>query len=240
MEFTNAFIEKMVNQTFPGLTLYYRDADLEQPVAGMYQPGQILRNGFFLDVTNMGGGIGQNTRFLVASTKAIPLSTINPEVKKWGLHVINVNAFFKVLDVIREGGKMQVLLLQIPEEGVELFRSAQINLEQQVITKGRERFYTCWDEPPLAELQTPEWLDRTRYPVGINARGEFFGLVFDPSLSSHPMAKMLAGGLEKLVTLKENQASPAGETPEQGQENEVRPPEDKKPGFWKRLFGDRW
>lgn len=137
MEFTNAFIEKMVNQTFPGLTLYYRDADLEQPVAGMYQPGQILRNGFFLDVTNMGGGIGQNTRFLVASTKAIPLSAINPEVKKWGLHVINVNAFFKVLDVIREGGKMQVLLLQIPEEGVELFRSAQINLEQQVITKGR-------------------------------------------------------------------------------------------------------
>src|SRR5690606_9984542 len=103
----------------PGLTFFYRDIDLDAEIAGKYQAGQIIRNAIFLDVSSISGSLVQNTRFLIASNKAISLTRLTTDAAKWGLHVIYPNTFFKVLDALQANGKTQILLLQIPEEGID-------------------------------------------------------------------------------------------------------------------------
>ena len=76
--------EAIFNWTYPGATLYYKDCELKNSVVKLFKEGQILRNGYFLDVSWKGGGLNKNTRFIIASSKAAKLYEINPDVEKYG------------------------------------------------------------------------------------------------------------------------------------------------------------
>ena len=221
MNFTNEQIEKIVNEMFPGMTFYYRDADLSEEIIEKYKHRQVIRNGIFLDVSGLGGKLVKNTRFLIASNKAVPLFQINPEVAKWSLHTINVNTYFQVIDIIKENGKTQILLIQIPKEGVPLFQSAWINLLDNIVQKGKESFEQKKQLDPIPALQEEDWLKRTEFPIGLNIENEFFELFPEESNSEKP-----------------NQ--PVGENKESKIENAAdskRKTEEKKRNFWSKLFG---
>ncbi len=64
---------------------------------------------------------------------------------------------FKVLDVYRIGDKAQVFLLNIPESGIGLFKSATSNVEESIVLKARQNFEEKIGMPVIEALQTRTW-----------------------------------------------------------------------------------
>lgn len=174
----NTEIEEIYNQTFSGLTLFYRDTTLSESLMSKYQIGQILTEPGFTDMTTMGGGLVTNCRYLIASTHAKDLSAFNQDAKQFGhvllpSNILTSNAFLKVLDIYKIGNKTQIFLLEIPATAVDFFAKVTSTIENDITKKAREGFDTKINAEPIPELQTQDWKERTESPIGMNENGEF-------------------------------------------------------------------
>ena len=167
-------IEEIYNQTFGGLTLFYRDTTLSENLISKYQVGQILTERRFTDMTYKGGGLSTNFRYLIASANGKDLSAFNPNSAQFGHILLSLNAFFKVLDIYNIGDKTQVFLLEIPVTAVDFFASVISSVEEDITKKARESFDTKCNAEPIPELQTQEWKQRTEFPIGMSDKGELF------------------------------------------------------------------
>lgn len=177
--YTSEDVERIVNWVLPGLTMYYRDTELEADVIAKYTKGLIFRNQIFTDVSGYAGKPTKGCRYVIASSKAAPLYQVNPATEKWQLHTLNCESFFKVLDVYKKDGVTQVFLLHIPSSGVALFSRADFllgdeNLEEQMIARARKSFDDKAAGPVYAELEEGEWIDRTSIPVGLDPSNNFY------------------------------------------------------------------
>ena len=170
----NKQIEEIFNQTFGGLTLFYRDTTLSENLISKYHVGQILTERGFTDMTFKGGGLATNFRYLIASANGKDLSAINPNSAQFGHILLSSNAFFKVLDIYKIGKKTQVFLLEIPETTLDFFASATSNIEDDITKKARESFEIKIDAEPIPEIQTQGWRERTEFRMGLNDKGELF------------------------------------------------------------------
>ena len=170
----NEQIEEIYNQTFGGLTLFYRDTTLSENLISKYKVGQILTERGFTDMSFKGGGLATNFRYLIASANGKDLSAFNPNSEQFGHILLSSNAFFKVLDIYKIEDKTQVFLLEIPETAIDFFASATSNIEEDITKKARESFETKINAELVPELQTKEWKDRTEFPIGMNDKGELF------------------------------------------------------------------
>jgi len=170
-------IESIFNETFSGLKLFYRDTTLPENLISTYKVGQIIREKGFVDMTFIGGGLSGNLRYLIASADAKDLSVFNPDSSKIG-HYLLSDAFFKVLDIQEKDNKTQVFLLHIPENSIPLFKNSTSNIEEEIIEKAEKRFREKTNLPLIPELQTEDWKERTKLPIGMSENGELF---FDDS-----------------------------------------------------------
>lgn len=170
----NQQIEAIFNETFPGLTFFYRDTNLSDELVAKYHIGQILKMRGFTDMSYKGGGLTTNVRYLIASARGKDLSAFDPNAARFGHIMLTSDAFFKVLDIYKIGDKTQILLLNIPEHAVDFFKKATTNIEEDIKNKARQRFDQLVDAEGVPELQTPEWLSRTSIPIGMSAEGELF------------------------------------------------------------------
>lgn len=170
----NKKIEEIYNQTFGGLTLFYRDTLLAENLISKYHVGQILTEPGCTDMTYKSGGLVTNFRYLITSANGRDVSSIVPETIKFGHVMLKSNAFFKVLDIYKIGDKKQVFLLEIPETAIDFFANATSNIENDITEKARENFDTKVNAEPIPELQMQEWKDRTEFPIGMNHKGELF------------------------------------------------------------------
>jgi hypothetical protein len=170
----NTEIAGIYNETFSGLALFYRDTTLAEELSSTYKKGQILMERGFTDMTFKGGGLSANLRYLIASSQAKDLSMFNPDAAQSGLVVLGSNAFFKVLDIYKVGKKTQVFLLNIPPAGIDLFATSTSNVEEDIIKVAREKFDSLINEALVPELQTTDWKDRTKAPIGMSDDGNFF------------------------------------------------------------------
>ena len=173
LDINNVPFDEIYNQTFSGLTLFYRDTTLTEDLISKYEVGQILMERGFIDMSFKGEGLETNLRYLIASSNATDLSFF-PESEKWGHILLPAKSFFKVLDIYRIGDKTQIFLLQIPLGTVTFFASADTNIEEEITQKARTSFDTKANAISIPELQTPEWRKRTEFPIGMNDKGEFF------------------------------------------------------------------
>ncbi len=167
-------IEEIYNQTFPGLAFFYRDTTLSDNLISKYRVGQILTERGFTDISYKAGGLVTNCRYLIASAHAKNLSAIDPESEKCGHVLLVSDSFFKVLDIYTIGEKTQICLLEIPEKAVDIFAGATSDVEAAIAKKARENLDEKINSTPVAELQTPEWKERTQFPIGMNDMGDFF------------------------------------------------------------------
>lgn len=170
----NQQLQAIFNETFAGLAFFYRDTDLAEELAAQYKVGQILKERGFTDMSYKGGGLKGNFRYLIASAFGKDLSAIDPNAAKKGHIMLNSDAFFKVLDIYKIGDKTQALLLNIPPRAVALFEKAGTNIEADIVKKARERFEQLAGAAPVEELQSPDWINRTSHPIGMNLKGEMF------------------------------------------------------------------
>ncbi len=221
----NEEIQEVMNSTFSGLAIFCRDLDLEENLVSKYAVGQIIMERGFTDLTHRVGGMSKNCRYLVASSNGKDLSMFSPN-PEFGHIVLQSNAYFKVLDIQKENGKTQILLLNIPEEGVSIFASSKINIEDQIIEKGIEIFNNEKTSDPIVDLQSSEWIERTSFPLGMSKEGVFF-----MDMEQQPPAQ----------PEKQPETQPL-ETPEEPNVTQHSPdkPEPivpKKKSFWDKLFG---
>ena len=184
--------EKFANWTLPGLQFFYRDTNAPVIVDATYHVGDILRAGFFVDVTTKLQKPAHKTRFLIASAHAAMFCEIeelcmkNPDVKKWNLCTFHFNSYFKVMDVYEKGGVSQVFLLHIPaaaafflgkDEATMNFMNEATGQETSLVDMARKSL-----DDKLEMDVHPRSLDltfckRMEQPVGLD--DEFYPLPLD-------------------------------------------------------------
>jgi len=174
----NTRLKAIYNETFSGLKLFYRDTDLPDNIISNYKIGQIIQEKGFTDMSSMGGGLSGNIRYLIASAHPKDLSKFNPDSAKIGHFLLDTIAYFKVLDIQKIENKTQVFLLNIPDNSISLFKNSSSNLEEEIIEKARKKFKDKIHSPLVTALQTADWRERTKSPLGMNDTGELF---FDDS-----------------------------------------------------------
>ncbi|KAF2331179.1 hypothetical protein [Flavobacterium ginsenosidimutans] len=174
----NARLKTIYHETFSGLKLFYRDTTLSENLISNYKIGQIIQEKGFTDMTSMSGGLSGNFRYLIASAHAKDLSKFNPDSAKIGHFLLDSIAYFKVLDMQKIGDKTQIFLLNIPDNSISLFKNSSSNLEEEITEKAQKRFREKIDAVLIPELQTENWKERTKLPLGMDENGILF---FDDS-----------------------------------------------------------
>ena len=174
----NARLKAIYNETFSGLKLFYRDTDLPDDLISNYKIGQIIQEKGFTDMSSMGGGLSGNIRYLIASAHPKDLSKFNPDSAKIGHFLLDTIAYFKVLDIQKIENKTQIFLLNIPDNSISLFKNSSSNLEEEIIEKAQKKFRDKIHSALVIPLQTEDWKERTKSPLGMNDNGELF---FDDS-----------------------------------------------------------
>ena len=187
------FFEKFANWTLTGLQFFYRDTNAPVIVGTTYHVGDILRAGFFVDVTTKLQKPVHKTRFLIASAHAAMLCEIdemvaqNPNVKKWNLCTLHFNSYFKVMDVYERDGVMQVFLLHIPaaaayfighDETAMNFVNEATGQETTLIDMARKSL----DDKMMMEVHPrsldADWCARMEHPIGLD--DEFYPVQLAP------------------------------------------------------------
>jgi len=192
----NTRLKTMYNETFSGLKLFYRDTNLSENLHSNYKIGQIIQEKGFTDMSSIGGGLSGNFRYLIASAHAKDLSKFNPDSAKIGHFLLDSISYFKVLDIQKIGDKTQVFLLNIPDNSISLFKNSTSNLEEEIIEKAQKRFREKIDSPLISELQTENWKERTKSPLGMSDTGELF---FDDSKIKTESSKRIDVDITKKV-----------------------------------------
>jgi hypothetical protein len=190
----NERLKSIYHETFSGLKLFYRDTNLSEDLISKYKIGQIIQEKGFTDMSSIGGGLSGNFRYLIASAHAKDLSKFNPDSGKIGHFLLDSIAYFKVLDIQKIGDKTQVFLLNIPDNSISLFKNSSSNLEEEIIEKAQKRFREKIDMALIPELQTDDWKERTKLPIGMNDNGEMF---FDDSKIQTEPSKRIEIDTEK-------------------------------------------
>jgi hypothetical protein len=192
----NSRLKTIYNETFSDLKLFYRDTNLSEDLISKYTIGQIIQEKGFTDMTSIGGGLSENFRYLIASANAKDISKFNPDSAKIGHFLLDSIAYFKVLDIQKIENKTQVFLLNIPDNSLSLFKNSTSNLEEEITEKAQKRFREKINVALIPELQTENWKERTKSPIGMNESGELF---FDDSKIKIESPKRIEIDTEKKI-----------------------------------------
>jgi len=169
-----SFMER-VNAVFGECGAFVRDTTQPDMVLVKYGVGVLLREPTYCDASPKLGGFIAPLRFLIFSSQARSLDGLAPQ--PWGLCVWQRGRVFKVIDRLTDGERVQVTLLEIPEDLLRLFLSEDANsIEQAFIEHGRRLFDDYRLAPPVPELDTDEWRSRLVYPVGVDDDSHYFPL----------------------------------------------------------------
>lgn len=196
--------EQIVNHALSGIAFYHRDTNLTNVLTQQYRVGHILQHQKQLLLADQFGGLTADTRYVIASAHAPTDAN--------GLIIIEAGAFFKMLDIMVINQKTQILLLHLPAAAVEIFRTQHILFEDKLLETHRQIFIEHTYQPPVAELQTKEWLAKTAAPIGMDKNGALY-------YESQPPPTEV---IDKKVNRYKHGADPE------------QPP---KKTFWQKLFG---
>lgn len=174
MKFDEKYIESVVNRTYPGLTMYVRDADLPGRISDKYTKGMIIRERGFCDASNRVLGMVTTHRYAILSNHMSNLSEFEYSTN-WGLHVAKRDSRFKILENYEYNGKRLILLLHLPDdESWRIFSEIKLNIDEELVASCIERFKSKCEEEPIPELAKKDWLDRCSFPIGMDDEGNIF------------------------------------------------------------------
>ncbi|MCD8207908.1 MAG: hypothetical protein LUD72_08235 [Bacteroidales bacterium] len=176
-------LNRIINWIFPGQQFFYRDTDAPLDVKSIYHEGNVIRAGFFIDVTTKLLRPVHKTRFIIASAHAAMLCRIddlcenNPKVREWGLCTLHYNSYFKVMDVYEKDGVTQVFLMHIPETAVRAFGNGSLMVDFRFDDGSQEEMLVDMARKSLDEKLTMEvhprsldevFVSRMYHPVGLD------------------------------------------------------------------------
>jgi hypothetical protein len=170
-DFTAAYVERVRQDTFLGLEVFFRDADLAPEVLSKYKPGIVIQETGFIDVSQMEGGPVAQVRYQIYTSKWDSFKQSFPLYRAW---TMPRGCYFKVLDVYMEQEHAAVTLLHVPTYSVPYFAQNHDPEEENVAKEGRRRFGRALGEGPSAVMKEDYWRRRTAFPIGIDENGAFF------------------------------------------------------------------
>ncbi len=168
-------LEDILSKTMRDMSLFVRDTDLTPNQIRHYVPDLIIKERAFVDVTYKVGGLVTDHRFTILSNHMTSMAMLE-QGTNWGLCIAQKDSYFWVLDKYEYKGKHQILLLHLPKEDWEAFKQIPIESQLRVIKILRERFESTLQLPPIPEVTSQEWLDRCRFPIGMDDDGRLFPL----------------------------------------------------------------
>lgn len=166
--------ERVMNWVLPGLQLFYRDTDTFIDLHESFHVGDVIRAGFFIDMSPYAGKPMHPYRYIIASSHAASL--VMPG-DKYPLHVLHYNSYLKVMDIYEKNGVTQVFLMHIPAKAIfspwiEILLNISLNGKQTLVDIARQSLDAKMEMPPRELLEEKEWLDRTSWHVGIDKDGK--------------------------------------------------------------------
>ncbi len=135
----------------------------------------IIKERAFTDASKRGGGIITSHRYAILSNRYLDASEFEKGTN-WGLCIMQLGSYFKVLDVFKQKGKTQIQLLHLPEGHWSAFINFETNLDEQLVLYARERFNKLLTAALVVELTTDSWLKRCSFPFGMDYQGNFYQL----------------------------------------------------------------
>ncbi len=168
-------LQDALNRTYPGLSILVRDVDLPEHISARYKVGRIFREKAYVEASSRVMGMTTSHRYAILSNHMTePPATPGPRL---GLRFANKDSHFKVLGKHTYQGKTCIFLLHLPDdESWKLFEDTVIDSDADLIRKCIARFEAKCLKAPVAELNTRDWLDRCRFPIGMDNDGTPFEL----------------------------------------------------------------
>ncbi len=169
---TQTEMEAIMNLTYPGLRLLYRDTNL-RAAAAKYEAGMLLRSPVDVDASLLGGGLLAPHRYAIFSNRFLDASE-QPDGADRAHCILEKTAYFKVLDMHKRLGKAQITLLHLPRAHWQFFEDVSTNVDDLLVAYARKRFDACLEREPLAVLDVPEWRQRCCHLVGMTDLGVLY------------------------------------------------------------------
>ena len=191
-------LQDALNLIYPGIAVLVRDVDLTYEQAAKYEVGMIIREKAHVDVSRRVMGMTTSHRFAILSNHLMDPTPKELEFgANWGMRVAKPDSRFKVLGKHTYQGKTCIFLLHLPDdERWKLFVNTVIDADADLLRKCIARFEAKCLKAPVADLATPEWMDRCRFPIGMDHNGNFFPLE-DPVEEPRPEETTEAAPVEE-------------------------------------------
>ena len=168
--------ERIENQVYTGIAIYVRDVNLTNELADKYVSGLIIREKAFTDASNRVMGMTTSHRYMILSNHMTNFSLFE-QGTNWGLHIAKKDSRFKVLGKHTYNGKTAIVLLHLPDnDNWKVYKNCQFPLDEELYQSSIKRFEIKCEMAPIPELSTPEWLNRCKFPVGMDDNGNFWSL----------------------------------------------------------------
>ncbi len=167
-------ISTEAQKAFAECSAFYRDTMLPSEVLSMYRVGLLFREPTFCDATYKFGGFAAPHRYLIISAHARNINALSQH-PEWGLCIWQIGRIFKVIGVHQNGPNSQVTLLDVPEKYRAEFAGPNLHaMEIAFANQAAQQFEAALQLPVRPEHQTRLWLDRLKYPVGVDEEGRFY------------------------------------------------------------------
>ena len=154
--------------------LFVHDINLPNEWAEKYEIGTLIKERGFVDMTNKIGQMTTSHRYAIISNHVANFSQFENGTN-WNLHTAAPNSKFKVLDVFTYNEKTQILLLHLIEN-LEDFFVDNTTIDEDYVLLAREIFVESFEKEKIEEVNTPEWLERCSFPIGMDNDGNLWGL----------------------------------------------------------------
>lgn len=171
---TEPELRRAIQKTYPGLTMYVRDANLQPDMVEKYRTGMIIREKAFTDASYRVMGMVTTHRYAILSNHMTNLEKFEHGTN-WGLCTAGRYSRFKVLGKHEYRGKTLIILLHLPDdESWKLFKDTVIDVDGDLVYDCVRRFEDKFWLKPVPQLTSDTWLSRCCFPVGMSDTGELF------------------------------------------------------------------
>ena len=161
-------MEDVMNLTYPGLQLLSRDTNFSRFLE-KYRPGTLLADERPVLGSFLGGGLAGRCRYAILSNRIEPAEW--PASFAAGLAP---SGHYKVLDVYRRLGKVQITLLHLPDGHWRFFEDVSTNVDDLLIEYTRKRFDSCLEAEPAEPLLDAHWRKTCANLIGMTDLGGMF------------------------------------------------------------------
>ena len=167
------FEESVFNKIYNNLAILCRDLHLED-IGREYIPGKFIMEKELLECTPELSGFTCDTRFLIFSNMAEPISYFDTYIGL-DLFILDNFSYFKIIDNCKKNGIRQISLLHIVPESMGLLNDWN-EYDESIKKLSREILSKCLKEDINDRMNSKLWKGRCFYPVGMDEDMEFYSL----------------------------------------------------------------